>query len=96
MITVQDELIARLELTNKKELARIRSAMLETFGTPNGRIALQVILTILRMFREASNEEERILQNAARRILYLLGTGKEEDWIEALLQVSRKTLGGKK
>jgi hypothetical protein len=100
MITVNDERIRELEFSHKKELYKISSAMIETFSTPNGRITLEAIMTTLKMFREASNEEERHLQNAGRRILYLMGAGTESDAVDAWLETAKKTAlrraGGKK
>jgi hypothetical protein len=48
-------------------------------------------MTTLRMFREASNDEERHLQNAGKRILYLMGAGTEADAVGAWLEAAKKT-----
>lgn len=90
MITVNDELINRMETSHKAERQRISSAMLETFSTPHGRATLQAIMTTLKMFREATTEEERHLQNAGKRILYLMGAGTEDDAVQAWIDIAKK------
>lgn len=91
MITVNDDLIRSLEMGHKKEFLKISTAFLETFSTPSGRITLEAIMTTLRMFREATNDEERHLQNAGKRILYLMGAGTEADAVGAWLDTAKKT-----
>jgi len=92
VFTVNDPLIIEVEKKHKQEFERISRAMVETFKTPSGRVALEAIMTTLRMFREAATDEDRILQNAGKRILYMMGASRrEEDWISAWLSLSKKT-----
>jgi len=90
MISVQDELIRGLEAMHRPEMAKIGRDMVETFSTAPGRATLEVIMTTLKMFREATTEEERHLQNAGKRILYLMGAGTEDDHVTAWLDIARK------
>lgn len=87
----QDEMIASWEHNYGPEFRKVRSAMQGVFGTPDGRLALQAVMTALKMFREAVTEEDKILQNAGKRILYIMGSGTEKDTVEAWLNIAAKT-----
>ncbi len=86
-----DDLLAAWEVQHPAEFAAVRRSMQAVFGTVDGRQALQLVMTILRMFREAIGEEDRILQNAGKRILYVMGSGTEKDLVDSWLNVAAKT-----
>ena len=74
MAWIEDQLILKTEAADPKAFLMVRLALQHAFSGPQGEMALGAILTTLRFHREAANDEERILQNGAKRILYLLGS----------------------
>jgi hypothetical protein len=83
MAWIADKDIIRFEAANPAGFERSRHALrridAEAFG---------VIMNVLRFYREADTDEDRILQNAAKRILYIQGswTPENETGLSAALQ----------
>lgn len=72
----------------KQELDKIRLEFRSVFSSEIGQRVLASILGVLRFYSTAETEEERVLQNAAKKILYLSGAwdeGKEIKILNSLL-----------
>jgi DNA primase large subunit len=66
---IQDKNILAFEVSNPSAFRRSREALKRI-----DKEAFDTILNVLRFYREADNEEDRHLQNAAKRILYITGS----------------------
>jgi len=92
VISTRDSIILALEAAAekspkaKKQREMLARAFIETFSTKNGKIVLQALATMMKVFNEAETEEDRVLQNAFKRIQYIMGTGTEEEHVEAMLR----------
>lgn len=69
---------------NKREAAELRHSMRAVFLTADGRKVLKFLMKTCNAHRLAVDEQDRILQNAFKRILFALGAvGNSEEDIEA-------------
>ncbi len=66
-------------VTDESKKQRRQADYQAVFGNASGRRVLADILSDHGFFREALNEEDRILANAARRILHKLGAWSPGD-----------------